>query len=110
MHRDQNIIFNPALEASSTCFAPVRQAQTELEACYHPTTMKIIPMVEDLKNNLTLLSTSVATGPILEHVHELTKVLARETLLYLKLIHQDLWCAACVMHPGFTASIFVPSE
>lgn len=58
------------------------------------------------ENKLTLLSNSVSTGPTLERVHELTSVLARETLLSLNFIYDNLRCAACVMHPGLSSFNF----
>lgn len=70
--------------------------------------MKVLPMLEDLKQKMTVLSSGIATEPDLRKPHDLTVLLARTTPHYLNeiLVH-DLWCASCVIHPGLKCFSFM---
>ena len=70
---------------------------------------KVLPMLENLKQNLSLVSSGVSTGPNLEKHHELTILLSRVRLKYLDEIPMhDIWCASCVIHPGLSSFSFMP--
>lgn len=61
--------------------------------------MKIIPLFDDSKSKLSILSSYAAIEPNLVPNHELTFILARETVMSLQnIIYHDLWCAACVCY------------
>lgn len=91
----------PALEAIKFVFAPLRHAQTELEASSRPTLMKVIPLLEDVKGKLICLSSGIISPTTLEAPHEMVQLLAKHTLTQLnEIVYHDLWCAACFLHPG----------
>lgn len=58
---------HPALDAITQCFAPIRHAQTALEASSSLTMMNFLPMVEDVKQSLTLMSSGKGHNPSIEH-------------------------------------------
>lgn len=71
--------------------------------------MKVLPMLEELRSKLSLLASGVRDSQTLEEPHELTKLLAQSSLSALsKIDHHDLWCAACVVHPGLNSFHFMP--
>lgn len=110
----EEVVEYPALKAVVTCFAPLRHAQTELEANGTPTIMKILPMLEDMKQYLKLLSLGVAQSSDADITHAYTRTLAHATLQSLEGIrYHDMWAAACVLHPGLSSLFFmssIPSE
>ena len=68
-------------------------------------------MMENLKQKLTLLSSGIASGPSLPMPHESTQLLAKCTLQVLNDITvHDMWCAACLLHPGLTSFQFMPVQ
>ena len=108
---DDNKIFFPALKAIVKCFSPQRHAQTELEAAYKPTLFKVLPMIDDIKQRMTILSSDICSGPEFRPVHELTSLLARYTLKSLNDIPiHDLWGASCVIHPGLSSFSFMSAS
>lgn len=99
----------PALESIITCFAPMRHAQTELEASTRPTLIKVLPMIEDVKSKLVFLASGICSQQTYEPPHECTKLLAQCTLDQLRNVYyHDMWCAATLIHPGLYSFHFMP--
>lgn len=61
---DGHVHYYPSLEAGFTCFAPIRHAQTELEAWKDPLLIKVISMMEDNKKYIFILSVGVQSSAI----------------------------------------------
>ena len=74
-HDDEGYHLTALSEIGDT-FAPIRHVQVELESYGKPTLLKVLPMLENLKQNLSLVSSGVSTGPNLEKHHELTILLS----------------------------------
>lgn len=58
---DGKDVLYPSLDAIIQCFAPIPHAQTELEAFSTPKFLKVLPMLEDFRQKITLLSSGIAT-------------------------------------------------
>lgn len=101
----------PALQAIVTCLSPLRHSQTVLEASQKPTMHHVLPIIEELKGKLRLLSSGVPIDTTQEPPHELTQQLSKQTLAQLSNIrYHDVWCASCFLHPGLSSFHFMPSD
>lgn len=106
---DNNEIIYPSLNSIVTSISSLRHMQTELEGALKPTMIKVLPMLEDINQCIRMLSSGVADGPSRTEPGELTVLLASVILKVLDNINSyDLWCAACVLHPGLSSFSFIP--
>lgn len=66
-------------------------------------------MLEVIRSSLSLLASGVRYSSTMEEPHEFTTLLAQTSLAVLSQIqHHDLWCAACIVHPGLNSFHFMP--
>ena len=106
---DDSEVF-PALQAICDVFSLLRHAQTELQASQKPTLMKVLPMLEDIKQRLLLISNSITHGSSLVTPHKFSSKLAKVTLSKIsEMTMHDMWFASCVLHPGLRSFSFMPS-
>lgn len=71
--------------------------------------MHVLPILEEVKENLRVLVFGIASNSTHEPPQEKTQFLAHQTLEELNEIRYiALCCAACVLHPGLSTSNFIP--
>lgn len=98
----------PSFQAIVTCFAPIRHAQTLLEAAETPTIMLVLPAVEDIKRKVQMIANGVRQGPLFSPVSPEDQSLASSTLAALdRIVLHDFWAASCLLHPGLRTLSFV---
>lgn len=97
-----NFIFHPALKAISASFASIRHVQIALDACTTTTLLKMLSMLEYIKQRLHVLAHFLAQPNDLFPPHSLYIQLASVYFEEINLIYlHDMWCAACVLHSWF---------
>lgn len=98
----------PNLHAVLKCFQPIRHAQTMLESSKTPTLMMVLPVLEELKKKLNQISRGISQAPNFEPVFSYDQSLAMSTLNAIQKINlHDIWCAACLIHPGLRGMCFI---
>lgn len=106
---ENNEIIYPSGNAIVTIFSPWHHMQKELEGALKPKKMKVIPILEDIKKRMRMISNGVADEPPLTTPVELTVLLHSFTLKALDNINtHDLWCAPCVLHHGLSSFSVMP--
>lgn len=90
-----------ALDAISVAFKHIRHVQTALEASNHITTIKLIPLPNDVKAPLRLVSSCVIHSETMIVPSLSERELATVTLSAIdNIAYQDHWAASLVIHPG----------
>lgn len=97
-----------ALEALSVVFIGMQHVQTALEASDNITTIKVIPMPEDLKALFHRASSDEMDSVPMMVPSLQTRQLATITLSAMdSIVYQDFWAASLVIHPGLCGHSFL---
>lgn len=83
----------------------------QVEAYHMKTTVKVLPMLRDVKQRLAVLSSGIVRGSDLQPPHELTRLLATVKLKAVDDIKvNDVWCAVCALYPELSSFIFMAGD
>lgn len=70
--------------------------------------IQAVPILEHIKKDFSHLSSGIVDSETHEASHELTHLLSKVTFEAINKIKlQDIWCVACLLHPGLSYFHFI---